>query len=234
MGLALMSLYPELSDGVRVVLALIGGALTFVALATWLWQWCQYWFGEVKRAPALAIVRKPDWPRPIELIDLARIAETKHGWRIRELGSFHEEDFRNALRQAASDGDLLIKGRHGNPQHVERLAASYPLLPIPKEHFADFHIEAPGYFSTDTRNFFIRTRSYQWDHSDAGYCDLIVADEASALDWLETRAVDFKGKAAAAHRQHAKDSERWMADMRERGLVYRGDPDSEQGGEWVG
>ena len=44
-GVALVSLYPDFSDGLRIVSAIVGGAMIFVSAATWLWRCCRVMFG---------------------------------------------------------------------------------------------------------------------------------------------------------------------------------------------
>jgi hypothetical protein len=129
---------------------------------------------------------------------MLRHAAEAHGWDFGD-DSLEGKDLSDGLRQAAMNGLITFWGRRqtGNSGTYAR---SGPLQVINRAHWDDYQFDfAP--LSSATDNFLIFTyATRRHPPRRGGYVDIHV-DRPQALKWLETGALEFKGRNDAARRR---------------------------------
>lgn len=134
----------------------------------------------------------------ISLLDLAREAEAR-GWKILDPNSLHVLDFFDGIRQLGVDG---AAGIYGRPVHTfEKLTRHEPLVRIPEDHWRTHHIDIISFFKWANSlqygyaedNFETRVIGLTRNHGNVSFADIHL-DRAGALAWLQTDALEFRGR----------------------------------------
>jgi hypothetical protein len=135
------------------------------------------------------IASDPKAVRGMSFMRLREVAAEEFGW---DFGHYSDQllDLIGGVRQAALHVDrtgIVIEGRKDCATHDERMKLYFPLVPIPREHLADWWIEPPMFSNWEVK-------TYRPGKRDTGDCyrDLHLSDERAVRDWLRTRGDDFK------------------------------------------
>lgn len=130
----------------------------------------------------------------LSLMDFRKKAQ-RSGWDVSGNTNLEIMDLMDGLRQAAIDG-LPLWGRqirYGDSALDDR----EPLLPIPVEHWKDFELDigpiASGRANEKNHTYNPHQAVHGGSAKKGGYSDLYV-DSVLASTWLESTALDFKGK----------------------------------------
>ena len=117
----------------------------------------------------------------------------RSGWDVSGNNNLEIMDLVDGLRQAAIDG-LPVWGRQ---MHYSGIDDREPLIPIPTEHWKDFELYidpiASGHPNEKNHTHNPHQAGHGGSSMKGGYSDLHV-DGVLASTWLESVALDFKGK----------------------------------------
>lgn len=149
-------------------------------------------------------------PQRISLIDFAKSVRDVLGWDYSKAEGLQANDLLKALRQAASDGAVVMFGREGSDNIRERDKEHLLLVEIPAAYWRDRYIDVPLDGFPEVSNYEVRTRTADFGYHK-GYRDLHVASSSKALAWLKGEDAKWRGITSKAELEAQEEHRKTMA-----------------------
>lgn len=182
---------------------------------------------QTKRADAAeaSLVSTPEPPRPINLLDLALIADQNFDWKLTSddpSSGWQTWDFTEGLKHAANAGLLSFEGKDFGPDWMPEpnpfVRRAKLFVPIKREDWLAHGLQIfipMGNFHDTADNFHNQIGGMQ---ARRRYFDVQISDRNAALNWLKSEGPKCRGQSERWHleeeaRKSARRADQPLADL---------------------